>query len=60
MRQGNVREAKKIKFREMSGNFMFCQGKMKCFLNVREMSGNFKISSLYEMMRNRKWLGQCS
>ena len=23
-----------------------------------KMSGNFTISSLYQIMRNRKWLGQ--
>ena len=34
----------------MSGNFLLCQGKMNVFKNVREMSGNFKISSLHQMM----------
>ena len=35
----------------LSGENEFC-------LNVREISENFTISSLYEMIRNRKWLGQ--
>ena len=34
-----------FKVRELSGNFMLCQGKMNAFSNVREMSGNFKIFS---------------
>ena len=42
-----------FKVRELSGNFMLCQGKMNVFLNVREMSGNFIISSLYQMMRQK-------
>ena len=33
---------------------MFCQGKMNVCLNVREMSGNFTISNLCQMMRNIK------
>ena len=49
--QGNLNF---FKVRELSGNFMWCQGKMNIFLNVREMSGNFIISILYQMMRNRK------
>ena len=39
---------------------MLCQGKMNVCLNVREMSGNFTISNLYQMLRNRKRLGQFS
>ena len=54
-----------IRVREMSGKFKFFEGqgivrefyvvsgKNEC-LNVREMSGNFTISNLYQMMRNRK------
>ena len=49
--QGNLNF---FKVRELSGNFMLCQGKMHVFKNVREMSGNFNISSLYQMMRNKK------
>ena len=49
--QGNLNF---FKVRELSGNFMLCQGKMNVLFNVREMSGNFKIFSLYQMMRNRK------
>ena len=49
--QGNF---KFFKVRELSGNFMLCQGKMNVCLNVREMSGNFTISNLFQMMRNRK------
>ena len=30
-----------FKVRELSGNSVMCQGKMKLFKNVREMSGNF-------------------
>ena len=38
---------------------MLCQGKMKFRLNVREMSGKFKISSLYQIMISKnKWLRQ--
>ena len=36
--QGNLNF---FKVRELSGNFMLCQGKMNVFQNVREMSGNF-------------------
>ena len=51
---------------ECRGNFNFFQGqgivkefyvvsgKNECFLKCQEMSGNFKISSLYQMMRNKK------
>ena len=53
-RQGNVREFFFFKVRELSGNFMLCQGKMNVFKNVREMSGNFTIYNLKQMMRNRK------
>ena len=49
--QGNLNF---FKVRELSGNFMLCQGKMNGFQIVREMSGNFKISRFYQMMRNRK------
>ena len=30
-----------FKVRELSGNYVMCQGKMKFCKNVREMSGNF-------------------
>ena len=30
-----------FKVRELSGNSVMCQGKMKFFKNIREMSGNF-------------------
>ena len=30
-----------FKVRELSGNSVMCQGKMKVCKNVREMSGNF-------------------
>ena len=43
-----------FKVRELSVNFMLCQGKMNVCKNVREMSGNFTISNLNQMMRNRK------
>ena len=52
--QGNLNF---FKVRELSGNFMLCQGKMNVFKNVREMSGNFKISSLFQMMRTENDLG---
>ena len=45
--QGNLNF---FKVRELSGNFVLCQGKMNVFKNVREMSGNFKISSLHQML----------
>ena len=32
-----------FKVRELSGNFMMCQGKVKFCQNVRELSGNFAI-----------------
>ena len=32
-----------FKVRELSGNFMMCQGKMKFYQNIRELSGNFAI-----------------
>ena len=32
-----------FKVRELSGNFMICQGKMKFCQNVKELSGNFAI-----------------
>ena len=32
-----------FKVRELSANFMMCQGKMKFCQNVRELSGNFAI-----------------
>ena len=41
-RQGNL---KFFKVRELSGNFIICQGKMNFCQNVREMSGNFRISN---------------
>ena len=37
-RQGNLNF---FKVRELSGNSVICQGKMKFCKNVREMSGNF-------------------
>ena len=49
--QGNLNF---FKVRELSWNFMLCQGKMHVFKNVREMSGNFKISSLHQMIKKRK------
>ena len=55
--QGNLNF---FKVRELLGNFMLCQGKMNFCYNVREMSGNFTISNLNQMMRNRKWQGQFS
>ena len=45
--QGNLNFFKVREFCVVSAN-------NECFLNVREMSGNFKISSLYQMIRNRK------
>ena len=44
-----------FKVRELSGNFMMCQGKMKFCQNVRELSGNFAIPV---MNAKRKRLGQ--
>ena len=56
-RQGNVRE---IQIFSRSGNR---QGILCCVSEkwiFAEMSGNFIISSFYQMMRNRKLLGQFS
>ena len=40
--KGNL---KFFKDRELSGNFIICQGKLNFCKNVREMSGNFRISN---------------
>ena len=40
--QGNLNF---FKVRELSGNSVMCQGKMKFCKNVREMSGNFTFQS---------------
>ena len=42
MRQGNLIF---FKVRELSGNFMICQGNMKYCQNITELSGNFTFQS---------------
>ena len=54
-----------IRVRQMSGKFKFFQGQgILCCVSEKwifaKMSGNFIISILYQMMRNRKLLGQFS
>ena len=49
--QGNLNF---FKVRELSGNFMLCQGKMNVCINVREMSGNLQFPILSNDKKQKK------